>query len=432
MLNTGKLAGKVIYVTGGSRGIGLAIAMKAAKDGAKVVIAAKTAEPHPKLPGTIYTAAKEIEAAGGQALPCIVDVRDEAQIQNSIEEAVKTFGGLDIVINNASAISLTGTQDTPMKTYDLMHTINTRGTYLVSKCALPYLKESASKGRNPHILNNSPPLSMKPRWFQNHVAYTMAKYGMSMCVLGMAEEFKKDGIAVNAIWPRTAIITAAMEMLGGGGEVASQCRKPEIMADAAYVILTRDSRTFTGNFCVDDAILAEEGMKDFDQYAAVPGTKFEDLMPDFFLDDFSEANQKTIADRHNEEAKAKPAPAAAPASGSASSAGPIQDVFNTLESFMSEDIVKKTNAVFAFNIKDDNSEWYLNLKDGAGSCGAGQNPGSAADVTFALKSADFTKMFAGKLKPTTAYMTGKLKISGNLGKAMALEKMMTKMQKSKL
>jgi len=431
MLNTGKLAGKVIYVTGGSRGIGLAIAMKAAKDGAKVVIAAKTAEPHPKLPGTIYTAAKEIEAAGGQALPCIVDVRDEAQIQNSIEEAVKTFGGLDIVINNASAISLTGTQDTPMKTYDLMHTINTRGTYLVSKCALPYLKESASKGRNPHILNNSPPLSMKPRWFQNHVAYTMAKYGMSMCVLGMAEEFKKDGIAVNAIWPRTAIYTAAMEMLGGGKDIATQCRTSDIMADAAYVILTRDSKTFTGNFCVDDAILKEEGIKEFSRYLANPDGKESDLMPDFFLDDFTEEAQSEIVERQTIQSAAKqesaaPAAASSPAQGS----GPIMDVFKELEPHMNEEMVKKTNAVFAFSIKDDKSEWFLDLKNGAGSCGPGQ-AGSQADVTFTLKSADFGKMFSGKLKPTTAFMTGKLKIAGNMGKAMALEKMMAKMQKGR-
>ena len=236
----------MIYITGGSRGIGLSMALKAAKDGAKIVVAAKTAEPHPKLPGTIYTAAQEIEAAGGAALPCIVDVRDENSVQSSIEQAVKHFGGIDILINNASAINLTGTQETSMKKFDLMHQINTRGTYMVSKAALPYLKESAAKGRNPHILNNSPPLSMKPRWFRDHVAYTMAKYGMSMCVLGMAEEFKKDGIAVNAIWPRTAIITAAMVMLGGGQEVAAQCRTPEIMSDAAYVILTRDSKHFTG------------------------------------------------------------------------------------------------------------------------------------------------------------------------------------------
>jgi len=428
MLNTGKLAGKVIYITGGSRGIGLSMALKAAKDGAKIVVAAKTAEPHPKLPGTIYTAAKEIEAAGGAALPCIVDVRDENSVQSSIEQAVKHFGGIDILINNASAINLTGTQETSMKKFDLMHQINTRGTYMVSKAALPYLKESAAKGRNPHILNNSPPLSMKPRWFRDHVAYTMAKYGMSMCVLGMAEEFKKDGIAVNAIWPRTAIITAAMVMLGGGQEVAAQCRTPEIMSDAAYVILTRDSKHFTGNFCVDDAILAEEGVKDFDRYAAVPGTKFEDLMPDFFLDEFLEAEQKNIVDKQNSEAKAAAAPSPPPAS---SGSGPIQDVFNQLETFISDDVVKKTNAVFAFSIPDDNSEWYLDLKTGSGSCGLGKPASGAADVTFTLKTADFQKMFAGKLKPTTAYMTGKLKISGNLGKAMALEKLMGKMQQAR-
>jgi len=424
MLNTGKLAGKVIYVTGGSRGIGLTMALKAAKDGAKIVIAAKTAEPHPTLPGTIYTAAKEIEAAGGAALPCIVDVRDEGAVQDSIEQAVKHFGGLDILINNASAINLTGTQETSMKKYDLMHQINTRGTYLVSKCALPYLKESAKKGRNPHILNNSPPLSMKPRWFRDHVAYTMAKYGMSMCVLGMSEEFKKDGIAVNAIWPRTAIMTAAMVMLGGGQEIAAQCRKPEIMADAAYVILTRDSKSFTGNFCVDETILREEGMTDFSQYLGVPGTKEEDLMPDFFLDDFLEVEQKNLVERQTEQTKAKEAPATPAAGGSAD----IQNVFNQIKPILSEDIVKKTNAVFAFSIPDDNSEWYLDMKNGAGSCGPGA-PANKADVTFTLKTADFSKMFAGKLKPTTAFMTGKLKISGNMGKAMALEKLMGKMQK---
>jgi len=425
MLNTGKLAGKVIYVTGGSRGIGLTMALKAAKDGAKIVIAAKTAEPHPKLPGTIYTAAKEIEAAGGAALPCIVDVRDEGAVQESIEQAVKHFGGLDILINNASAINLTGTQETSMKKFDLMHQINTRGTYLVSKCALPYLKESAQKGRNPHILNNSPPLSMKPRWFRDHVAYTMAKYGMSMCVLGMAEEFKKDGIAVNAIWPRTAIMTAAMVMLGGGNEIAAQCRRPEIMADAAYVILTRDSKNFTGNFCVDETVLREEGMTDFAQYLAVPGTKEEDLMPDFFLDDFLEVEQKNLVDRQTEQTKAKEDPA--PASSGAGSAA-IQEVFNQIKPILSEDIVKKTNAIFSFSIPDDNSEWYLDMKNGAGSCGHGA-PANKADVTFTLKTADFSKMFAGKLKPTTAFMTGKLKISGNMGKAMALEKLMGKMQK---
>jgi len=306
-----------------------------------------------------------------------------------------------------------------------MHQINTRGTYMVSKCALPYLKESAKKGRNPHILNNSPPLSMKPRWFRDHVAYTMAKYGMSMCVLGMSEEFKKDGIAVNAIWPRTAIMTAAMVMLGGGNEIAAQCRTPDIMSDAAYVILTRDSKSFTGNFCVDEKILREEGMTDFTKYLAVPGTKEEDLMPDFFLDEFLEVEQQNLVDRQTEAVKAKES--SAPASSAGGSAE-IQNVFNQIKPILSEDIVKKTNAVFSFSIPDDKSEWYLDMKNGSGSCGSGAPP-HKADVTFTLKTADFSKMFAGKLKPTTAFMTGKLKISGNMGKAMALEKLMGKMQK---
>jgi len=424
MLNTGKLAGKVIYITGGSRGIGLAMAVKAARDGAKIVIAAKTADPHPKLPGTIYTAAKEIEAAGGAALPCIVDVRDEEQVQASIEQAVKHFGGIDIVINNASAISLTGTQETSMKKYDLMHQINTRGTYLVSKCAVPYLKESARKGRNPHILNNSPPLSLNPRWFRDHVAYTMAKYGMSMCVLGMAEEFKKDGIAVNAIWPKTAIITAAMEMLGGGKEIANQCRTPEIMADAAYVMLTRDARNFTGNFCIDEQILREEGMTDFTQYLGAKGGKEADLMPDFFLDDFLKIEQQASVEKVAASPFAKPPSAPAAASNN----GPVQEVFNKLSGLISEDIVKKTNAVFSFTLKDDNSVWYMDLKNGAGGCGQGPPP-QEADVRFTLSTTDFGKMFSGQLKPTTAFMTGKLKIEGNMGKAMSLEKLMGKMQK---
>jgi len=281
MLNTGKLAGKVIYISGASRGIGKTIALKAAEDGAKIVVAAKTAEPHPKLTGTIYTAAEEIERRGGQALPCIVDIRDENQIQKSIEAAVQKFGGIDIVINNASAINLTGTQETSMKRFDLMHQINTRGTYLVTKLALPYLKVSKS---NPHVLNISPPLNMNPIWFKSHVAYTMAKYGMSMCVLGMSEEFKASNIAVNALWPKTAIVTAAMDLLGGK-DVAARCRVPRIMADAAYVILTRDSKSFTGNFVIDEEILIEEGCQDFSQYLAVPGTLERNLLPDFFLDD---------------------------------------------------------------------------------------------------------------------------------------------------
>ncbi len=273
---TSSLNGKTIFITGASRGIGLAIALRAARDGANIVVAAKTTEPHPKLPGTIYTAAQEIEAAGGKALAIPVDVRDEAQVQSAVQRTVETFGGIDILINNASAISLTGTLETPMKRYDLMHQINTRGTYLCSQACLPLLKQA----KNPHILNLAPPLNMSPRWFKNHVAYTMAKYGMSMCVLGMSAEFADDGVAVNALWPRTAIATAAISMIGGPGMLAG-CRTPEIMSDAAHVILTRDSRKTTGNFFIDEDLLRETGVSDFDRYAASPGAT---LITDFFID----------------------------------------------------------------------------------------------------------------------------------------------------
>jgi citronellol/citronellal dehydrogenase len=268
------LRDKTLFITGASRGIGKAIALRAARDGANVVIAAKTAEPHPSLPGTIYTAAAEIEAAGGRALPCIVDVRDEESVQAAIDSAVEAFGGIDILVNNASAIMLTGTLQTPMKRYDLMHHVNTRGTFLCTKLCIPHLLRSAS----PHVLNLSPPLNMDPRWFGGHVAYTMAKYGMSMCVLGHAEEFKGK-IAVNALWPRTAIATAAVKNLLGGDQAMAMSRKPEIMADAAWHILTRDV-SCTGNFFIDDAVLTGAGVTDLDQYAVTPGSP---LMPDFFL-----------------------------------------------------------------------------------------------------------------------------------------------------
>jgi citronellol/citronellal dehydrogenase len=274
------LTGKRIFITGGSRGIGLAIALRAARDGASVAIAAKTAEVNPKLPGTIYSAAAEIEAAGGVALPIQCDLRDEDQITASIAQAAAEFGGLDILINNASAINLTKTEATPAKRFDLMFDVNVRGTFLTSQAAIPHLRESAKAGRNPHILTLSPPLSMKAKWFQHHVAYTMAKYGMSMCVLGMSEEFRKEGIAVNALWPRTAIDTAALQMIPGVDTAA--CRTPEILADAAYIILNRESKSCTGNFFVDDELLASEGITDLEKYSVVPGTK--DFLLDFFLD----------------------------------------------------------------------------------------------------------------------------------------------------
>ena len=274
------LAGKRILITGGSRGLGLAIALRAARDGASIAIAAKTSDPNPKLPGTIHTAAAEIEAAGGKALAIQCDLRDELQIEAAVNQAAEAFGGIDILINNASAINLTRTDQTPAKRFDLMFDVNVRGTFLTSQAALPHLRKSASEGRNPHILNLSPPLSMKPVWFKNHVAYTMAKYGMSMCVLGMSEEFRKTGIAVNALWPRTAIDTAALQMIPGIDTAA--CRTPEILADAAYVILNRPSKETTGNFFVDDEVLASVGVTELDKYSVVPGTK--DFLLDFFLD----------------------------------------------------------------------------------------------------------------------------------------------------
>jgi len=270
------LQGKTLFVTGASRGIGLAIALRAARDGANVAIAAKTAEPHPKLPGTIYTAAKEIEDAGGRALPLIVDVREEASVAAAVAATVAKFGGIDICVNNASAISLTGTLATDMKRYDLMNQINARGTYLTSKLCIPHLKAAA----NPHVLMLSPPLDMKPRWFAPHTAYSMAKFGMSLCVLGMAEEFRADGIAFNALWPRTGIATAAIKFALAGDEGMRRCRTVEIMADAAHAIFERPARDFTGNFLIDDSFLYDEGVRDFDQYRVDPS---QPLMADFFV-----------------------------------------------------------------------------------------------------------------------------------------------------
>jgi citronellol/citronellal dehydrogenase len=259
------LSGKRIFITGGSRGIGLAIALRAARDGASVAIAAKTAEVNPKLPGTIYTAADEIRAAGGNALPIQCDIRDEGQIVQALEMAAGEFGGIDILINNASAINLTRTEQTPAKRFDLMFDVNVRGTFLTSQASIPHLRKSAEQGRNPHILNLSPPLSLKPKWFKNNLAYTMAK-------------FRRDGIAVKALWPRTAIDTAALAMIPGVD--LNTCRKPEILADAAYAILNRTD--CTGNFFIDDEVLASEGVTDLDKYSVVPGTK--DFLTDFFLD----------------------------------------------------------------------------------------------------------------------------------------------------
>ncbi len=272
------LSGKTLFVTGASRGIGLAIALRAARDGANIVVAAKTAEAHKHLPGTIYSAAAEIEKAGGQALPLIVDVREEASVMAAVEQAVQRFGGIDICVNNASAIQLTGTLATDMKRYDLMNQVNARGTYLTSKACIPHLKRSA----NPHVLMLSPPLDMNARWFAGHTAYSMAKFGMSLCVLGMAAEFKADGIAFNALWPRTGIATAAIRFALSGEEGMARCRTVEIMADAAHAIFEKPARDFTGNFLIDDSFLYAEGVRDFDKYRVDPT---QPLMPDFFVPD---------------------------------------------------------------------------------------------------------------------------------------------------
>jgi len=274
------LKGKTMFVTGGSRGIGLAIALRAAQDGANIAIASKTSDPNPKLPGTIFTAAAEIEKAGGQALPIQCDIRFEDQIQAAISKTVEKFGGIDIVLNNASAINLTNTESTPAKRFDLMMSVNTRGTFLTSQAALPHLRASAKAGKNPHILVLSPPLSMKAKWFKPHLAYTMAKYGMSMCVLGLSEELKRDQIAVNALWPRTAIDTAALAMIPGVD--AQYCRKPEILSDSAYIIFNRKASDCSGNFFIDDEVLASEGVTDLSKYAVAPGNT--EFIPDLFID----------------------------------------------------------------------------------------------------------------------------------------------------
>ncbi len=270
------LRGKTLFITGASRGIGLAIAIRAARDGANIAVVAKTAEPHPKLPGTVFTACAEIEKAGGKALPCVADIRNDDQVAAAVEKTVQAFGGIDVLVNNASAIHLTPTPATPMKRFDLMHQVNTRGTYLCSQACHPHLLRS----KNPHILNISPPLNLDPRWFAPHLAYTIAKYGMSLCVLGMAEEFKAAGIAVNALWPRTIIATAAVQNLLGGEEAIRRARKPEIVSDAAHAILTKPSREFTGRFLIDEDVLRDEGVTDFSNYLMTPGAE---PMEDFFV-----------------------------------------------------------------------------------------------------------------------------------------------------
>ncbi|XP_019410594.1 PREDICTED: hydroxysteroid dehydrogenase-like protein 2 isoform X1 [Crocodylus porosus] len=429
LIDLGKLAGCTLFITGASRGIGKAIALKAAKDGANVVIAAKTSEPHPKLAGTIYTAAEEIEAAGGKALPCVVNVREEQQIADAVEKAVQKFGGIDILVNNASAISLTGTLETTAKKLDLMMSANTRGTYLTSKLCLPFLKKS----KIAHILNISPPLNLNPIWFKNHCAYTISKYGMSMCVLGMAEEFRGE-VAVNALWPKTAIHTAAMDMLGGPG-VEKQCRKTDIVADAAYCILTKP-KSFTGNFVIDETLLKKEGIKNFDVYAVAPG---HPVIPDYFLDEDLDTQAMKMeaqgaSSGFREEKKADGAKHTGPEGSQISletsttkPLGSVAETFKIIEGIINEDVVKSTQGVFLFELSgEEGGTWYIDLKNKGGNTGSGEPP-VKADVIMSMSSNDFVRMFTGKLKPTMAFMSGKLKIKGNMSLALRLEKLVSQL-----
>jgi NAD(P)-dependent dehydrogenase (short-subunit alcohol dehydrogenase family) len=412
----GKLAGKTVFITGGSRGIGKAIALRCAQDGANIVIAAKTATPHPKLPGTIYTACEEVEKAGGKCMPCVVDIQHEDQVQKAVQEAVNKFGGIDILVNNASAISLKSTESTSMKSYDLMNNINARGTFLCSKLCIPYLKH----GKNPHILNISPPLNLNPHWFENHVAYTMAKYGMSFCVLGMAGELKNDSIAVNALWPKTAIYTAAVHLFGDRSAFKDRCRRPEIMADAAYAILCKDSKRFTGNFCIDEEILKPEGVTDLTKYQYNPNVT---LFPDIFLDDPS-ADLKAEMEISRSSSKTTSKLQLISTGNSE-----LDKVFEGFHMLLSPEMVASVNGVFEFDFKDG-GVFFLDLKNGSGDIGAGK-PEVDPDVIFTLNADNFVKIARGNINLTAAFTEGKLNIDGNLGVAMKLETLF-KQYKSKL
>ncbi|VDK86074.1 unnamed protein product [Litomosoides sigmodontis] len=396
--------GRTAIITGASRGIGKEIALKLARDGANIVVAAKTTRPHPKLLGTIHSAVEEIEKAGGKGLACVVDVRDEQSVTRAVSEAIGKFGGLDILVNNASAISLTGTLETTMKTFDLMHQINTRGTFLMSQKCIPFLKN----GKNPHILNISPPLNMAKQWFANHVAYTMAKYGMSMCVLGMHEELRPYNIAVNALWPRTAIWTAAMEMISSG-TAQNSCRKPTIMADAAYVLLSRDSAHYTGNFVIDDEILREEGVQDFDQYSFDPEAT---LLEDFFL----------------------PAVADTTDSKTTTSISSLDVMINDITQRITPDMVQKVRAIYQLDIIEGQKihNIYFNLKNGEGGVYKSLNNTEYVDVHFITDLQTTCKLFSGEMSPIIAAAFGKLKIEGNKEKAVLFSELFKSSNKGKL
>ncbi|XP_011191636.2 hydroxysteroid dehydrogenase-like protein 2 [Zeugodacus cucurbitae] len=426
MINTGKLAGRTLFITGASRGIGKAIALKAARDGANIVIAARTTEENSKLPGTIYTAAHEVEKAGGRALPCVVDICDEEQVHVAVNDAVSRFGGIDIVVNNASAISFTNTAATTINSLDTMYITNTRAAFLVSQACRPYLIQSEYS----HILNISPPLNLDPKWLAPHLGYTIAKYGMSMCVLGMSYELSDMSVAVNALWPRTSICTERIKALMGP-EFLKRTRKVDIMADAAYAMLIREPHEFTGRFLLDEEILTEAGIKDFDQYANDPSVANE-LMYESFVD----VPEDRIIPYINRDIPAwKSVLAARKAKENIQNEhgedGKIPSLFKKIEPLISTELVQKTKAIYQFNIiGSEDGVWYLDLKNGEGACGKGV-PNSAPDATFTMKTENFFDMFAGKIKPSTAFLMGDMKISGDLSKALKVEKLM-KALKSKI
>lgn len=410
-MNKGVFAGKTVFVTGSSRGIGKAIALKFAKDGANVVVAAKTVEPHPKLEGTIHATAQEVESVGGKSLAVQLDLRDEETVKNAINKTIEKFGGIDLLVNNASAIFIAQAEDTPMKRFDLMNHINVRGTFMMSKYAIPHLKKSA----NPHIINLSPPLELKSQWFSQNTAYTMSKYGMTLAAFGLSAELN-GSVAVNALWPKTAIWTAAMNMLGGE-ESRKGSRKPSIMADAAYAIACRDKST-TGNFYIDEEVLKAEGVKDFEQYAEVPSNP---LLPDFFLPervlkDFDPNLLKNLTQQVSEANKS---------GASAPTDGKVGAVFASASSVMTDEIKDDLNAILHFVISD--KSWTLISKKGEQFQVKSEAP-EKADVTLITDEATFVKMAKGETKPTSAFMGGKLKIKGSMGLALKVEKLFGKMK----
>ncbi|VDM96690.1 unnamed protein product [Thelazia callipaeda] len=417
-------AGRTVLITGASRGIGKEIALKLARDGANIVVAAKTTEVNPKLPGTIYSAVEDIEKAGGKGLACVVDVRDEQTITKAVYGTVKKFGGIDVLINNASAISLAGTLRTTVEKFDLMHQINARGTFLMSQKCIPFLK----KGTNPHILNISPPLTMTKQWFANHVAYTMAKYSMSMCVLGMHEELRPFKIAVNALWPKTAIWTTAMEILSNG-TAENQCRKPTIMADAAYAILSRDSTTYTGNFAIDEYVLREEGIRDFDHYPNKHVFDLPNTCSDVFFNFISKMDHRIVSsgvpllqDFFIPDDAKEATNLETPVPNSV-----LNVIIDKIKLLITSDVVQKVQAICRLDIEtnavlisgSDIHHVYIDMKNRA-EVYESESDNEDVDVHLTTDLHTLSKLFNSKISATAAFASGKLKINGNMEKAIIL------------